>query len=64
MIKLKPGTDSAKFILEFNEANFEIMAALDLDHKTGMYGMVFFKRTELIERPSLLTRIMNWFKWA
>lgn len=44
--KLKPGDDTAEFIIKFNEMNFDIMAGLDLDHKTGLYGMVFFERLE------------------
>tara|TARA_R110002012_G_scaffold75891_1_gene191664 strand:- start:7878 stop:8093 length:216 start_codon:yes stop_codon:yes gene_type:complete len=64
-IKLKPGMDTAEFVIKFNEMNFDIMCGLDLDHETGMYGMVFFERGELVEmksKPNLLTRILNWFK--
>ena len=64
-IKLKPGMDTAEFIIAFNEMNFDVMAGLDLDHETGIYGMVFFERGELSEmksKPNLLTRILNWFR--
>lgn len=64
-IKLKPGMDTAEFIIAFNEMNFDVMAGLDLDHKSGIYGMVFFERGELSEmksKPNLLTRILNWFR--
>lgn len=44
--KLKPGDDTAEFIMKFNEMKFSVMAGLDLDHKTGLYGMVFFERTQ------------------
>lgn len=44
--KLKPGDDTAEFVIKFNEMNFDIMCGLDLDHNTKMYGMVFFERTE------------------
>ena len=55
--KLKPGDDTAEFIIKFNEMNFDVMAGLDLDHKTGIYGMVFFERLEKKREKE-----MSWFR--
>ena len=62
--KLKPGDDTAEFIIKFNDMNFDVMAGLDLDHKTGIYGMVFFERTEKIvcKKKRFTTRLINWFQ--
>ena len=58
-VKLKPGDDSADFVNKFNELDMGVVAALDLDHKTGLYGLVFFEGTLIkIEKQKEL----GWFR--
>lgn len=60
--ELKPGMDTAEFIIKFNEMNFDIMAALDLDHETGLYGLVFFERTQIIKLSWIQKLVKKIFK--
>ena len=54
--------DTADFVHEFNSMNFDIMAGLDLDHETGLYGMVFFERSEKITKKlKWYNKIIMWF---
>ena len=60
--KLKPGDDTAEFIIKFNGMDFGVMAGLDLDHKTGIYGMVFFERVKVTKKLKWWQKIIRYFK--